>query len=110
MYSSASLAETRRPSPATVMAVLADAYDAFLFDLDGVLYRGTEVIRRPEGRRPPARGRQTGGVRHEQRHPDPESVAARLDGVRRSRRRRTKSRALLVMAARLAAAFRCRRW
>ena len=26
------------------MTVLADAYDAFLFDLDGVLYRGSEVV------------------------------------------------------------------
>jgi 4-nitrophenyl phosphatase len=26
------------------MHALADAYDAFLFDLDGVLYRGTEVV------------------------------------------------------------------
>jgi glycerol-1-phosphatase len=26
------------------MMVLADAYDAFLFDLDGVLYRGSEVV------------------------------------------------------------------
>jgi glycerol 3-phosphatase-2 len=26
------------------MTMLADAYDAFLFDLDGVLYRGTEVV------------------------------------------------------------------
>lgn len=26
------------------MAMLADAYDAFLFDLDGVLYRGSEVV------------------------------------------------------------------
>lgn len=27
-----------------MMAVLADPYDAFLFDLDGVLYRGSEVV------------------------------------------------------------------
>jgi glycerol-1-phosphatase len=26
------------------MTILADGYDAFLFDLDGVLYRGTEVV------------------------------------------------------------------
>ena len=26
------------------MDVIADAYDAFLFDLDGVIYRGDEVV------------------------------------------------------------------
>ena len=37
--------ETGRPRSASdAMTVLADSYDAFLFDLDGVLYRGTEVV------------------------------------------------------------------
>ena len=31
-------------SASDAMTVLADSYDAFLFDLDGVLYRGTEVV------------------------------------------------------------------
>ena len=34
------------------MTVLADAYDAFLFDLDGVLYRGSEVVPEPRKRSP----------------------------------------------------------
>ena len=46
--------------------VLADAYDAFLFDLDGVLYRGDEAIRRTGGDRTIACGGEACSVRHEQ--------------------------------------------
>ena len=86
------------------MAVLADAYDAFLFDLDGVLYRGTEVVPwRPGGRRPPARGRQARGVRHEQLDPDPGGGGGPSHGVRHPGIGGRGRESALVTAAQLAA-------
>ena len=64
------------------MAALADAYDAFLFDLDGVLYRGSEVVAgareavallRADGKRVAFVTNNSGRT--------PEAVAARLTGL-----------------------------
>jgi ribonucleotide monophosphatase NagD (HAD superfamily) len=63
------------------MAVLADSYDAFLFDLDGVLYRGTEVVAgAPEAvARLREAGKRVAFVTNNATR-TPESVAARLTG------------------------------
>jgi glycerol-1-phosphatase len=64
------------------MTALADAYDAFLFDLDGVLYRGTEAV--PGAPEAVARLRAAGkGVAFVTNNSGrtPEAVAAHLTGL-----------------------------
>ena len=63
------------------MAALADGYDAFLFDLDGVLYRGTEVVPgAPEAvSRLREAGKRVAFVTNNATR-TPEAVAARLTG------------------------------
>ena len=86
------------------MAVLADAYDAFLFDLDGVLYRGTEVVPgAPEavaGLR--AAGKRVAFVTNNATR-TPEAVAARLTGFGIPASAEEVESSALVTAARLAA-------
>ena len=88
-----------------VMAVLADAYDAFLFDLDGVLYRGTEVVPgAPEAvARLRAAGKRVAFVTNNATR-TPEAVAdpSRRGSASRPRRDEVESSAL-VTAAQLAA-------
>ena len=65
-----------------MVIALADAYDAFLFDLDGVLYRGSEVV--PGAPEAVARLRATGkGVAFVTNNSGrtPDAVAAHLTGL-----------------------------
>ena len=64
------------------MAALADAYDAFLFDLDGVLYRGSQVVPgAPEAvARLRAAGKRVAFVTNNSGR-TPEAVAAHLTGL-----------------------------
>ena len=86
------------------MAVLADAYDAFLFDLDGVLYRGSEVVAgAPEAvARLRAAGKRVAFVTNNATR-TPESVAARLTGFGIPASADEVESSALVTAAQLAA-------
>ena len=86
------------------MAVLADAYDAFLFDLDGVLYRGTEVVPgAPEAvARLRAAGKRVAFVTNNATR-TPEAVAARLTGFGIPASADEVESSALVTAAQLAA-------
>jgi HAD superfamily hydrolase (TIGR01457 family) len=86
------------------MAVLADLYDAFLFDLDGVLYRGTEVVPgAPEAvARLRAAGKRVAFVTNNATR-TPDSVAARLTGFGIPASADEVESSALVTAAQLAA-------
>jgi 4-nitrophenyl phosphatase len=86
------------------MAVLADSYDAFLFDLDGVLYRGTEVVAgAPEAvARLREAGKRVAFVTNNATR-TPESVAARLTGFGIPASADEVESSALVTAAQLAA-------
>jgi glycerol-1-phosphatase len=87
-----------------VRIALADAYDAFLFDLDGVLYRGTEVVPgAPQAiARLRASGKRVAFVANNSGR-TPEAVAAHLTGLGIPATAEEVETSALVTAAHLAA-------
>lgn len=86
------------------MTTLADAYDAFLFDLDGVLYRGSEVVPgAPESvARLRATGKRVAFVTNNSGR-TPKAVATHLTGVGIRAEAEEVMTSALVTAERLAA-------